>query len=653
MEQRKHSRAVGTEDPRENQPTGGNVRHDSHVRWLFKFERQTTIRQSSYPLTSTHERNNFIVLVFTQCRLARETKIRQSESQLQEELEHENFRNFVLHSYRVATIKSYKTSRLASSRKFNNALLEINPGNPYLFRDEREEKTGDPRENPPTSSIVRHDSRTRKSWSDPVGNCLGGRRDPGVCLVRRLEGPVRFQEVDDPDLTRCTLVFQSRSTRVAMHSHTTRVYATSPVMLSSLIDLAHKEIKTIFNRIAYTPDLPWRSTLVRRRFDVRNVLGSNPRGVVKRENPEKTRRPTASSGTIPKCENPVTRPGIEPGSPWLEASGSILDGIAPGFSQVAIVPDDAASRRVFSGIGIARHDCHLRKSRSDSARDGTQYALLGLIERDRERSPTNCNLRVRRTIKLCVARRPPTTFRGRLSRKDPRWLIDGCERASAVFNDSGRSLNRGNDRRDSELSSRPTYTIKSRSGRLRTRERVLKVAQARGPLSPGDLLTRPISCFHMDAHDKTARDKDDSTRRSRRATQGMVPCLPFSSRAVYTSRQISASLRYVTNEAWDTSDRPPGVSLFAISSHSGPRWRAVSLLASHQGDPGSIPGRVTPDFRMWESFRTMPLIGGSSRGSPVSSAPPFRDCSIPTSITLICSQGLDFLNQTFKKSPQE
>ncbi|KAJ8895369.1 hypothetical protein PR048_000701 [Dryococelus australis] len=34
----------------------------------------------------------------------------------------------------------------------------------------------------------------------------------------------------------------------------------------------------------------------------------------------KTRRPTASSGTIPTCENPVTRPGIEPGSPWWEAS---------------------------------------------------------------------------------------------------------------------------------------------------------------------------------------------------------------------------------------------------------------------------------------------------------------------------------------------
>ncbi|KAJ8888805.1 hypothetical protein PR048_008297 [Dryococelus australis] len=39
------------------------------------------------------------------------------------------------------------------------------------------------------------------------------------------------------------------------------------------------------------------------------------KGRGKREIPEKTRRPTASSCTIPICENPVTRPGIEPGSP--------------------------------------------------------------------------------------------------------------------------------------------------------------------------------------------------------------------------------------------------------------------------------------------------------------------------------------------------
>ncbi|KAJ8880032.1 hypothetical protein PR048_020654 [Dryococelus australis] len=40
----------------------------------------------------------------------------------------------------------------------------------------------------------------------------------------------------------------------------------------------------------------------------------------KGEIPEKTRRPTASSGSIPTCENPVTRPRIEPGSPWWEVS---------------------------------------------------------------------------------------------------------------------------------------------------------------------------------------------------------------------------------------------------------------------------------------------------------------------------------------------
>ncbi|KAJ8880210.1 hypothetical protein PR048_016676 [Dryococelus australis] len=65
------------------------------------------------------------------------------------------------------------------------------------------------------------------------------------------------------------------------------------------------------------------------------------------------------------------------------------------------------------------------------------------------------------------------------------------------------------------------------------------------------------------------------------------------------------------------------------------------LLASHQGDPRSIPGRVTPDLRMWKSCRTMSLVGGSSRGSPVSPALSFRRCSILASITLVGSQDLN------------
>ncbi|KAJ8874601.1 hypothetical protein PR048_025467 [Dryococelus australis] len=66
--------------------------------------------------------------------------------------------------------------------------------------------------------------------------------------------------------------------------------------------------------------------------------------------------------------------------------------------------------------------------------------------------------------------------------------------------------------------------------------------------------------------------------------------------------------------------------------------RAVSPPASRQGEPGSIPGRVTPDFRIWKSYRTMALVGGFSQGSHVSPVISFLRCSILTSITLIGSQ---------------
>ncbi|KAJ8890900.1 hypothetical protein PR048_010409 [Dryococelus australis] len=48
----------------------------------------------------------------------------------------------------------------------------------------------------------------------------------------------------------------------------------------------------------------------------------------------------------------------------------------------------------------------------------------------------------------------------------------------------------------------------------------------------------------------------------------------------------------------------------------------------------------SPNFRKWESCRTMPLVGGFSWGFPVSPAPSFRRRSILTSITLISSQYL-------------
>ncbi|KAJ8878323.1 hypothetical protein PR048_018900 [Dryococelus australis] len=55
----------------------------------------------------------------------------------------------------------------------------------------------------------------------------------------------------------------------------------------------------------------------------------------------------------------------------------------------------------------------------------------------------------------------------------------------------------------------------------------------------------------------------------------------------------------------------------------------VSLLAPHQGEPGTILAG-SPHIRMLESCRTIPLVDGFSRGSPVSSDLSFRRCSIST-----------------------
>ncbi|KAJ8880270.1 hypothetical protein PR048_016736 [Dryococelus australis] len=66
---------------------------------------------------------------------------------------------------------------------------------------------------------------------------------------------------------------------------------------------------------------------------------------------------------------------------------------------------------------------------------------------------------------------------------------------------------------------------------------------------------------------------------------------------------------------------------------------AVSLLASHQGEPGSIPGRFTGSSQAGIVLE-VPLVGGFPRGSPVSPAPSLRRRSILASITLIGSQGL-------------
>ncbi|KAJ8869227.1 hypothetical protein PR048_030799 [Dryococelus australis] len=58
-------------------------------------------------------------------------------------------------------------------------------------------------------------------------------------------------------------------------------------------------------------------------------------------------------------------------------------------------------------------------------------------------------------------------------------------------------------------------------------------------------------------------------------------------------------------------------------------------------EPGSIPGwGLNPNFWLWVSCRTMPLVGGFLRDIPFPPAISFWRCSILTTITLIGSQDL-------------
>ncbi|KAJ8869351.1 hypothetical protein PR048_030926 [Dryococelus australis] len=74
----------------------------------------------------------------------------------------------------------------------------------------------------------------------------------------------------------------------------------------------------------------------------------------KRDIPEKTRRPTASSGMIPTCENPVTRPGIELGSPlWEEYcllhARTPVTHVANGFTR----QQQVANQRLLTHFPVA------------------------------------------------------------------------------------------------------------------------------------------------------------------------------------------------------------------------------------------------------------------------------------------------------------
>ncbi|KAJ8871265.1 hypothetical protein PR048_027573 [Dryococelus australis] len=87
----------------------------------------------------------------------------------------------------------------------------------------------------------------------------------------------------------------------------------------------------------------------------------------------------------------------------------------------------------------------------------------------------------------------------------------------------------------------------------------------------------------------------------------------------------------------ELSDRKPSAGV-AEQRQARPYHRGAAVAERLACSPPTkakwVQSRAgSPDFRMWESCRTMPLVGGFSRGSPVSTTLSFRCCSILTSIT--------------------
>ncbi|KAJ8878866.1 hypothetical protein PR048_019455 [Dryococelus australis] len=283
----------------------------------------------------------------------------------------------------------------------------------------------------------------------------------------------------------------------------------------------------------------------------------------------------------------VTGPGIKPRSPCWEASRLTTvrppprrTGLNPppghrGSPRVGIVPDDAVGRRVFSGI--SRFPLLFIPALLHIS-----IALIGFQDLDAKSRPNLFTLH-----SMLVLDSPGLTVTCDSPQRSQEWRLSRSvsdpETIASPHDTSAWEGGREDTRRPCTISHHTVNLIASHQG------------------DPDSIPGRVIPGFRM--------------WESCRTMQLVGGFSPVYSALSFRRCSILISLTIIASQDLD----------------------AVSLLASHQCDPGSIPGWVTPDFRKWELCRTMRLVGRSRR-SPVSPGLSFRRCSILTSITLIGSQ---------------
>ncbi|KAJ8869728.1 hypothetical protein PR048_028723 [Dryococelus australis] len=410
------------------------------------------------------------------------------------------------------------------------------------------------------------------------------------------------------------------------------------------------------------------------------------------ESPEKTRRPAASSGTIPTYDFPGAIPlGIKPGSPRWETSSltTTPPRIPTDIENIQIIPqgihrlvlprlrlgtDRSVAERQDSGPAVyARTQKHSAKpntekfdcATTDSSAlvtprpryKGEPIGIKDTREGGREREVWwTWRLRAGVSVGAILPERqsPSGDWRGLALRRNkiPPNLravtsLDFCG-LSGYFNYAFLS---GAGRFGRLLTSRCGELMRVKRGEYGAAP---ECYGGTPPRKPADRCHRPAR-FPL-------RIKPGSPRCE---TSSLVTTPPPSLRAacLKSRRYIPAPKKANKRDINLAVARSPPLSRHEREANKERRLREVSSADSITmgqtptlvGCAGAaVAGRLawspptkairvqslagSPDFRVWESCRTMPLAGGPSRGSPVSTTPSFRRRYILTSITLIGSQ---------------
>ncbi|KAJ8875881.1 hypothetical protein PR048_023788 [Dryococelus australis] len=351
------------------------------------------------------------------------------------------------------------------------------------------------------------------------------------------------------------------------------------------------------------------------------------------------------SGTLP-CMRPLGEPG------------SVPRGFVLGFSHVGIVPDDAAGRRIFSGISRFTPPFH-----SGAAPNSLGFTLIGsqdLAVKSRPDPFTRVLHGVRGTDCMRNALYHVTVpARARFCLFVlKKYCGERCRRPGVHPHRRRRRLPQGHGwtAGGANCSNVPT-PIRLASDTRRMKRFLTLLCDADTTSARLDLTSLYGVCRNITTSARVKHAYFPITMQPATSnTTSIVAELDVRVDSLSSVQQAVHGRCYVSN-ALRSSHFSKNAHLRKCLYHTDPfprapaKWRALNdvrpytavcaeiwmiLLASHQGNPGSIPGRVTPDFCMWESCRTMPLVGGS----PVSPALSFGRCSILTLTTSFGSQDL-------------